>query len=80
MARIILGKTADKVVMPTEEKVGLDPSKSSEQTFLKNTTQAQLHLLLIPGTWARNHRQFRHPSAIWLFAWWAKSTTTGIII
>lgn len=42
MAKIILGKTAEKVGTPTEEEVRLDPAKYSEQTFLKDVPQAKL--------------------------------------
>ncbi|CAB1112857.1 unnamed protein product [Ectocarpus sp. CCAP 1310/34] len=49
MSKIVLGKMADSMRIPTVKEVRADPTKSEEVDFFKGTARAQVHLPMREG-------------------------------
>ncbi|CAB1108835.1 unnamed protein product [Ectocarpus sp. CCAP 1310/34] len=49
MSKIVLGKMADSMRIPTDSEVCADPTKSEDVDFFQGTARAQVHLPMREG-------------------------------
>ncbi|CAB1102625.1 unnamed protein product [Ectocarpus sp. CCAP 1310/34] len=65
MSKIVLGKMADSMRIPTDKEVRADPTKSEEVDFFKGTARAQVHLPMREGGLGITSNVLIRESVLW---------------